>query len=294
MNPLDVEPELDDNERWWVNVLDKVEDARAIVGSVYRYYSKDGLDVVEAALLEEAVREDYRERGITEDPDSLYENGLKKPMPTLSSVRERIAQKPNGSRLADAIKPLLDGGSVGMFDGQTSVHLESAPLICFDLSGLGGDFPKFIGICAVLTWLWQTFAQKGGKSVPKSVAVDEAWMFMRHPDAAMYLETLARRGRKHGCGLIIATHKFEEFSSSDEGKAVIASCASLLIMRQEEHAVGGVIDYFKLASGCAEILSKARAGQGILCTSTGSATAVQVQPAPFEWDFVKTILKARR
>ncbi len=292
MNPLEVEPEFDENERLTVNVLSKIEDARALVGSVFNYYQQNGMGVVEAALLEEAVREDYRERGITDDPESLYENGLKKPMPTLSSVRERIMKKPNGSRLADAMTPLLAGGTVGMFDGQTSAHLADVPAIGFDLSALSGDFPRLISICAALNWLWQTFAQKGGKKVPKSITVDETWMFMRQPEAALYLETLARRGRKHGCGLTIATQKFQEFSDTKEGLAVIDSCATRLILKQEDHAVQAVIDYFKLASGCAGMLTHAKPGQGVLCAS-GQTTALQVQPAPFEWDFVETKLRAR-
>lgn len=292
INPLEIEPELDDDDNLWVNLLAKVEDARAIVGSVYRYHQREGLDVVESALLEEAVKEEYLERGITEDPLSLYEGGVKKAMPALSSVHERLLKKPNAQRLADGMKPLLSGGSVGMFDGQTTVHLEEAPFICFDLHALGSDFPRFVAVCAVLTWLWQTFAQKGGKEVPKSVAVDEAWMFLRHPDAAMYLETLARRGRKHGCGLTIATQRFEEFASSEAGRAVIESCATIMVLKQEDHAAQAVVEYFKLASGCADFLSQARPGQGILRVS-GSTTAVQVQPAPFEWDAVETRVKGR-
>ncbi|MDH7578920.1 MAG: ATP-binding protein [Bacillota bacterium] len=293
VNPLEVEPEEEEDGRVFVNVLAKVEDALALVGSVFRFYhGGEGLGAVEAALLEEAVKEEYRTRGITEDPASLYQGGIKKPMPTLSDVQKRLAGMRGAERLAEAVKPLLAGGTVGMFDGQTTVHLADAPFICFNLRDLGGDFSRFVAVCAVLSWLWQTFAQRGGKVVPKCVAVDEAWMFLRHPDAAKYLETLARRGRKHGCALTIATQRFEEFASTPEGRAVIESCASILTLKQEEHAAEAAVEYFKLASGCADLLSRARAGQGILRTS-GSTTAVQVQPAPFEWEFVETKVRGR-
>lgn len=293
VNPLEVEPEVDEDGRVFVNVLAKVEDILALVGSVFRFYhGGEGLGAVEAALLEEAVKEEYRARGITEDPASLYQGGIKKPMPTLSDVQKRLAGMQGAERPAEAVKLLLAGGTVGMFDGQTTVHLADAPFICFDLRDLGGDFSRFVAVCAVLSWLWQTFAQKGGKAAPKCVAVDEAWMFLRHPDAAKYLETLARRGRKHGCALTISTQRFEEFASTSEGRAVIDSCASILTLKQEEHAAEAAVEYFKLASGCADLLSHARAGQGILRTS-GSATAVQVQPAPFEWEFVETKVRGR-
>ncbi|NPV30571.1 MAG: hypothetical protein HPY58_13185 [Firmicutes bacterium] len=292
VNPLEVEPEEEDG-RVFVNVLAKVEDILALVGSVFRFYhGGEGLGAVEAALLEEAVKEEYRARGITEDPASLYQGGIKKPMPTLLDVQKRLAGMRGAERLAEAVKPLLAGGTVGMFDGQTMIHLQDTPYICFNLRDLGGDFSRFVAMCAVLSWLWQTFAQKGGKEVPKCVAVDEAWMFLRHPDAAKYLETLARRGRKHGCALTIATQRFEEFASTPEGRAVIESCASILVLKQEEHAAEAAVEYFRLASGCAALLSRARPGQGILRTS-GSTTAVQVQPAPFEWEFVETKVRGR-
>jgi type IV secretory pathway VirB4 component len=128
--------------------------------------------------------------------------------------------------------------------------------------------------------------------VKKSVAVDEAWMFLRHPDAANYLETLARRGRKHGCALTVATQRFEEFSSSPEGRAVIESCASILVLKQEDHAARAAVEYFKLADGCWKIIHEANPGQGILRTS-GMTVAVQVQPAPFEWELVDTKVRGR-
>lgn len=291
INPLDVEPEIDDDGRQRVNLQDKMADLNGLVAAVFRYQTGQGLDVRETAMLEEAVREEYAARGITSDPASLYKGGVKKPMPTLSDIQARLAQKPGAERVADGMKLLTKGGSLGMFDGQTTLHLqENVPFICFNLRGLETEFARFVGVYATLSWLWQFFAQKGGRELKKSIAVDEAWMFLRHPDAAFYLETLARRGRKHGCALTIATQRFEEFASTKEGRAVIESCATILVLKQEEHAALAAVEYFRLASGCAGLLSRARAGQGILRVS-GFTTAVHVFPAPFEWPLVETKVK---
>ncbi|MGQ9756132.1 MAG: VirB4 family type IV secretion system protein [Desulfotomaculales bacterium] len=290
INPLDVEPEVDDGGRQAVNLQDKMADLHGLVAAVFRYQTGQGLDVREAALLEEAVREEYAAQGITPDPASLYRGGVKKPMPTLSDVQARLGEKPGAERVADGMKLLLKDGSLGMFDGQTTLYLQDVPFVCFNLRGLGSEFARFVGVYATLAWLWQSFAQRGGRAVKKSVAIDEAWMFLRHPDAAFYLETLARRGRKHGCAVTVATQRFEEFASTREGRAVIESCATILVLKQEEHAALAAVEYFKLASGCADLLARARAGQGILRVS-GSTTAVQVSPAPFEWPLVETRLK---
>ncbi len=290
MNVLEVEPETVDEgarkiER--INIQEKMADVQDLVAAVARYHSGQGLDMRQAALLEEALREEYQERKITDDPASLYSGGIKKPMPTLTNLQVRLSKKPGAEVLADIIKPLLREGSLGMFDGQTTLRLADAPFICFNLKGVASEFARFVAVYAVLSWLWQKFAQRGGRTLKKCVAVDEAWMFLRHPDAAKYLETLARRGRKHGCALTVATQRFEEFASSEAGRAVIESCATILVLKQEEHAADKAVDYFKLAGGCRDLLAKAKAGMGILRVS-GATTAVQITPAPFEWPLVQT------
>jgi len=174
-----------------------------------------------------------------------------------------------------------------MFDGQTTLRLADAPFIGFHLKAIGSDFARFVAVFAVLSWLWQKFAQRGGRNVKKCVAVDEAWMFLRHPDVAGYLEVLARRGRKHGCALTIATQRFEEFASTEAGRSVIESCASILVLRQEDHAADAAVNYFKLSDGCRGLLATATPGRGILRVA-GVTTAVQVTPAHFEWDLVET------
>jgi len=258
-----------------------------LVGTVYEFYTQQGLGVLEASLLESAILAEYDARGINQSPDSLYNNQLKKSMPTLSDIAKRLSQNSSGKKLAESMRPLLTGGTVGMFDGQTTINLEDATHICFNLKPLGGDFSRFVGTYATLSWLWGNFAQKGGKQVPKTIAVDEAWMFLKHKSSAKYLEILARRGRKHGCGLIIATQRFEEFAKSEEGRAVIESCATILTLKQEEHATDAVVNYFRLAPGCGPLLTDANPGQGILRVS-GDTVAVQISPAPFEWALVET------
>jgi len=292
MNILEVEPEtVDEDGRKveQVNIQAKMADVLELVAAVMRYHSGQGIDMRQSALLEEALREEYNERQITNDPSSLYSGGIKKPMPTLTDLQARLAKKPGAGALGDSLKPLLREGSLGMFDGQTTLQLTDAPFICFNLKGVGSEFARFVAMYAVLSWLWQKFAQRGGREQKKCITVDEAWMFLRHTDSdtAKYLETLARRGRKHGCALTISTQRFEEFASSEAGKAVIESCATILVLKQEEHAADAAVNYFKLAGGCRDLLATAKAGMGILRVS-GATTAVQISPAPFEWSLVQT------
>ncbi|KJS10665.1 MAG: hypothetical protein VR67_17425 [Peptococcaceae bacterium BRH_c8a] len=293
MNLLEIEPSIEENEtgakREVVNIQDKISEVQSLIAAVIKQQTGQSLGSREIAALEECLRNDYLERDITTDPNSLYQDGVKKMMPTLTSLQAKVAEK--NDILADILKPMLKDGSMGMFDGQTTLKLSDAPMISFGLKSISVDFTRFFAMYTVLGWIWQKFAQKGGRAAKKSVLVDEAWMFMRYPEAAFYLEVLARRGRKHGCGLIVATQRFEEFASTAPGRSIIESCATVLTLRQEEHAADAAVQYFRLTGGCRDFLTNAKPGMGILRLS-GAVTAVQVSPAPFEWPYVETNVSA--
>lgn len=289
INILDIEPALEEDEngsrREVINIQDKVAEVQNLISVVIGQQNKRGLEPREIAILEECLLAEYIDRGITSDPGSLYSDGVKKQMPTLTTLRDRIKDK--SKDLADILSPMLKTGSIGMFDGHTTLKLNEAQMICFSLKSLNVDFTKFYSMYVILGWLWQKFAQKGGKSIKKSILIDEAWMFLRYPAAAFILETLARRGRKYGCGLTILTQRFEEFAASQEGRSIIESCATQLVLKQEEHAAGAAVEYFKLSGGCRDFLVQAPPGCGILRLS-GAITGIEITPLHFEWPFVET------
>ncbi|MDA8228856.1 MAG: ATP-binding protein, partial [Desulfitobacterium hafniense] len=266
-------------------IQDKVAEIQGLISALIHQMNGRSLEPREVAVLEDCLLQEYLSRGITSDPESLYENGIKKQMPTITSLHERL--KPRSESLADILTPMLRNGSLGMFDGQTTLKLSDAPMVCFSMKALNVEFTKFFATYVVLGWLWQKFAQRGGKKYKKCVLVDEAWMFMRYSESANILETIARRGRKHGCGLLILTQRFEEFSQSHAGRSVIESCATVMVLKQEEHAAGAAVEYFKLSGGCKDLLVQASPGEGILRLS-GAVTGIEVIPAAFEWKYVET------
>lgn len=291
INPFDVEPEFTESGERMVNIYDKIEDIQSLIASVYFYYNNENIDVHNATILEEAIFELYAERGINEDPNSLYDGNIKKLLPTITDLYNKLLTKPKGESIAQVVKILTSEGSVGMFDGQSTIRIDDSPMICFNLRYLANEFHKFVGIQAILAWAWQKFAQRGGKEVPKSIAIDEAWMFLKYPAATAYIEVLARRGRKHGCGLILATQEYDDFAKTPEGEAILKQCASQFIMRQSPRAADVVIENLGLSEGTREYLCGryAMMGLGVLRV-VDSSTAIRIEPTPLELEFVKTVL----
>jgi len=70
----------------------------------------------------------------------------------------------------------------------------------------------------------QKFVQQNRRQKKKFI-VDEGWSFIRYPESAVALETVARTGRKHNCGLVVASQFIEEFLARESGRAVIGNCA---------------------------------------------------------------------
>jgi type IV secretory pathway VirB4 component len=121
----------------------------------------------------------------------------------------------------------------------------------------------------------------------KFIFSDETWMFVKYPEGAEFLETLARRGRKHKASLVVGTQFIDEFLANEQGKAVIRSCSTVFLMRQHPGTVEQTIEFFSLASGVKNLLQTFNPGECIVSLN-GSTTAVKITPTEYEWDYIKT------
>ena len=112
-------------------------------------------------IIAEIVAEEYKARGITSDPESLYtesEDGLgrvKKEMPTITSWYDRLVIK-NGENTIDTYQYHFDylvkvmkqyckkfNGQMAYFDGQSTFELmESCPFININISKLEERFAR--------------------------------------------------------------------------------------------------------------------------------------------------------
>ena len=297
INLFEIEPDIDDGGREYVPIMEKVAEIRAVLGAIARNFRGTPLEALEIVAIEQAVRETYRDFGITEDINSLYEEGgkvddetfvigkKKKKMPTLSDFHQRLSEKPNAKDLAEILIPFLRGGSMGIFDCQSKIDSKSQ-VFAIDLSQIKDEFTKFYATFVLLSWLWQSFVQKN-RGDRKMVAVDETWMFVKYPESAKFLESLARRGRKHKAALIVASQFIDEFLSSEDGQAVINSCATHILMRQLPAAVEKVVEHFHLASGAYDLLQTFSPGECIISLNN-SVTAIKVEPFSYEWPYITT------
>ncbi|SMB96387.1 AAA-like domain-containing protein [Thermanaeromonas toyohensis ToBE] len=272
-NPLDIRPEWDEYEkREYVDVPGKVREVAALLEAVLENRGEK-LDVEGVTALEEALKAEYTERGITRDPESLYHPGGEKlpdgtfavgkhykRMPTLSDVAARL-ERMGAERVAFLLRPFLRTGTLGFFDGETKVDPRDARILVFDLKAVEKDaFLRFYATQVVFMWLWEHLV-KGRRQQRKLLVVDEAWTFLRHANSATFLLNGTKRGRKYNTAMVLTTQSFRDFNS-EEGRNILAQCPTCFLMRTEPAEAKMVGAALNLSEGCIDFITRRECGKG--------------------------------
>jgi type IV secretory pathway VirB4 component len=246
------------------------------------------LNAKELVDIEESVIETYREKGITTNKESIYEKEggklgnkltlekIKKKMTTLSDFQRILASKKNSKELAEILTGFLKGKSLGMFDCNSNINMNDA-CIDFDLSSITDEVTKFYASMVITTWITEKYMRRSDLFEEKSVYIDEAWTMLKYEETANFIENLARRARKRGVRLVIATQLPDELISSPQGRAILNCCGTAILMKQSPISVDKVIEYFKLSEGTRDFLLKAQPGEALLdMEGTISAIAIEI------------------
>lgn len=297
INLFDIEIEENDNGIEKVDILGKVAEIRALLAGIMNNYMGRTLNAKELVDIESAVIETYKEKGITQDKDSLYEknagevngkitlNKIKKKMPTLTDFQRILATKKNSKELAEILTGFLKGKSLGIFDCISTVNTNDQ-LLEFDISEITDEVTKFYANLVITTWILEKYMKKNAKYPRKAVHIDEAWTLIKYEETANFIEVLARKARKKGVSLVIATQSPDELVSSPQGRAILNNCDTTLLMKQSPMSVDKVIEHFKLAEGTRDFLLKCQPGEALL-NKGGTVSAVSIEMLEREKDMIK-------
>lgn len=320
INIFDIEPELvkdeiTGKEKYVLNVENKVEDATQALLTMARGTTKsDEVNELTKQIIGEIVAEEYKEKGITSDPESLYEIGndmssvgrVQKDMPTITSWYERLEKKASENTnatyefhynyLTKVMKQYCKkfNGQMAYFDGQSTFELQEGSLfININISQLEERFARPLAQQILLSWIWEKYVKKNSedksKAKSKRVLVDEAWMLLAYPEAVDFLNTMARRARKRNVSLTVVSQKFQDFYENKSVQAVLTSAETKLFLAQDKSEIDYLKEVFKLSEGEANFLLTCTRGEGLLKIGYESAV-IAIKPTQREFEFVETNL----
>ncbi len=207
------------------------------------------------ALLDQALVDTYRAKGITQDPSTQ-----KKEPPLMEDLYKQLIGKEtkDAMDLAARLEKYVKGSFVGIFDQHTNIDLKN-PFTVFSVKELQ-DALRPIAMFVILDYIWTRIKKDLKKRI---LIVDEAWHMMRYPDTATFLWSIVKRARKYYLGLTTITQDVEDFLAQDIGKAIITNSALKLLLKQSPAAIDKISEVFYLSQGEKQLLLAANIGEGI-------------------------------
>jgi conjugal transfer ATP-binding protein TraC len=246
------------------------------------------LDASQEAMLDRALVDTYRIKGITTDP------ATQKSQPPIVEDLYNVLLKMGddiSKELALRLEKFIKGSMSGIFNQQSNFDIKN-PFTIFNVKALEEEL-RPIAMHIILDFIWT----KIRKSLKKRVLIlDEAWYMMRYEDSASFVYSIAKRARKYYLGLTTATQDVQDFLSTDYGKAVLSNSSIQILLKQSPAEIDLVTKLFYLTDGEKQLLLSSSVGEGLFFAGQ-SHVALRSIAAPYEHAMITSspeeILKAR-
>jgi hypothetical protein len=232
-----------------VNVFDGArddpEEAIAAVVDLVSVLCGDRLGDVERAVVDAAARAAL-ERAAAEHRTPLLEDCL----PTLE-----IEARP----VATVVRRFCTGGLGALFNRPTSVALDSG--VC--AISLRDMPPEHVAASTLIVacWLWELVRRDRRR---RHIVFDEVGALCAHQPLRDLLVQLARRCRKYGASLVVATQNVQDLLSSDEGSVIATNCAVVLLGGHRAAETARMEHAFGLTEAQRSLLETASRGEFLL------------------------------
>ncbi len=214
------------------------------------------LNPTEEAILDRALIETYRIKGIDTDPETQR---TKEP-PVMEDLYKVLvgAVEPEAKTMAERLEKYIRGSLTGIFDRQSTINLDSKMTV-FSTRNLE-DLLKPIAYYIILDFVWTRIKKDLKKRV---LIVEEAWSLLQDDDSARFLYSVAKRARKYYLGLTTVSQDVQDFLKSDFGKAIVTNSSIQILLKQHPAAIDAVAETFYLSEGEKRLLLAADLGEGL-------------------------------
>lgn len=213
------------------------------------------MDPIEESILDRAVGEAYKMKGVTPDPESQN-----KEPPLVEDLYKSLIgmedQKAQG--LAARLEKYIKGSFAGIFNQKTTVNLDNQ-FVVFGIRNLEESL-RPIAMHIILDYIWTVVKKELKRRI---LVVDEAWYMMQYPDSAGFLRGIVKRGRKYYLGVTTITQDVDDFLQTPYGKEIVTNSSIQILLKQHSAAIDQVGEVFYLSEGEKQLLLSADKGEGI-------------------------------
>jgi type IV secretory pathway VirB4 component len=284
LNPLDLPPvtknaadtEMDAKEDVLANHIQRLHRIFDLMLAHNVEDKASSLTPQEKSLLDATLYEAYRRAGISPDRTTHQ-----RPAPLLRDVQRILAGEvcgPDPTGLAQRLRRYTDGSLSGLFSDQTNIDLHNT-VIQFDVKELAEGELRPITLMMISNLIWNiAFASR----IPRFLFIDEMATVGRYRSGQYFLEEIFQRARKHYLSVVGMTQEPGHLS-----KAIIANCASHVLLHQDDTTLDTITDLFKLSSREAMRLRGFDRGEALLLAG-GKRMMVRFVASPLEDRLITT------
>ena len=291
INPLQVrsvpiEQDDDDDEKSIFDAQTPLGLHLQILRTFFSLYLRD-LTEIERAMLEDALIEVFREKGI--DFATIPDDVPPDQWPIMSDlyqyILERQAKNPEYDRLAILLRRPAEGADAALWNGPTTATADSE-FVVLDTHDLqnADDAVKRAQYFNVLSYAWNLIKQDRTSQV--ILFVDEAWMLAddQTPQALAFLRDTSKRIRKYMGALMVASQNVIDFldpAVARHGQAILDTPAYKLLLAHGEKDWMALKEMMNLTEAEADLLQTAKRGEGLLVAGN-QRIHVKIESAPYE------------
>ena len=213
------------------------------------------MDPIEESILDRAVMDAYKMKGITPDPDTQT-----KEAPLIEDLYKSLVgmEEVKAQGLAARMEKYIKGSFAGIFNQKTTVDLKS-PFVVFGIRNLE-ETMRPVAMHIILDYIWTVVKKELRRRI---LVVDEAWYLMQYPDSAEFLRGIVKRGRKYYLGVTTITQDVDDFLATPYGKEIVTNSSIQILLKQHSAAIDQIGEVFYLSEGEKQLLLAADKGEGI-------------------------------
>jgi len=215
----------------------------------------------EDSVLDQAIRETYSVRDIT--LQSNFNALTKEAYPTMTDLYQVLRNMEGGENLALRMEKYTEGIFSGFLNNTSNVKIDNQ-MVVFNIRDMEEDL-RPVAMYIVMQFIWNEMRTTLKKRL---VIVDEAWVMMKHDDAASFMFGIAKRCRKYYTGLTTITQDVNDFLASRYGKAIVTNSSIQLLLKQSPAAVDIISETFYLTDQERFLLLESNIGEGIFFAGT--------------------------
>jgi len=220
------------------------------------------LTPTELSILDRALFEVYASRGINQNVKPEEITGS----PVLSDLKTILEGIEGAENIIRRLERYTDGSFAGFLNQPTNVKMDNR-LVVFSIRDMQEEL-RPIAMYLILNFIWNLIRSELKKRI---MTIDEAWLLLRYPEGAKFLQSIAKRARKYFFGLTTITQDIIDFLNSEYGKTILANSSLQFLFKQSPTTIEAVTQTFNLNEEEKFLLLEASVGEALLFAGTRHA-----------------------